>query len=87
MAATSRIVLGPQLVDQPQWGPNAILFIASRGTRTRRHIALRTAALEMAGTATLPSTLRAHADLEHHHVFGKLVRVIKRADAVRTPNG
>lgn len=60
-------------------------FIASRGTRTGPHIALRTATLEPVGTATWPNTLRAHADLEHHRVFRKLVGVINLADAIGTP--
>jgi hypothetical protein len=57
------------------------------------------AALELVGTPTLPDTLRAigplhtyalddipraHADLEHNRVFGKLVGVIDPADLATT---
>lgn len=38
-------------------------------------------------TYTLDDLPRAHADLEHNRVFGKLVGVIDPADAIGTPNG
>jgi len=38
-------------------------------------------------TYTLDDIPRAHADLEHNRVFGKLVGVIDPADAIGTPNG